>query len=164
MVIMIMVTPEKMPAPPRPAIARPIIKAIELGAAPHMADPISNKTIVIKKVLASGWLRAMSTRWAAQSRWDILLDLIKFVDSAKQELRRCSCKLIGRPIPPNVPQTVEFLGNLRCSSSDDGSVEGYEKQGQKDADYDGPELEALGLESLFGAIVECAHRTRGLRR
>ncbi len=54
MVIMIMVTPEKMPAPPRPAIARPTIKTIEFGAAPHMTDPISNRATVIKKVLKGG--------------------------------------------------------------------------------------------------------------
>jgi hypothetical protein len=54
MVIMIIVTPEKIPAPPRPAIARPTMKTIELGAAPHMTDPTSNKAIVNKKVLVAG--------------------------------------------------------------------------------------------------------------
>ncbi|KAK5636419.1 hypothetical protein RRF57_012130 [Xylaria bambusicola] len=54
MVIMIMVTPEKIPAPPRPAIARPTMKTMEFGAAPQMTDPTSNKATVIKKVLAGG--------------------------------------------------------------------------------------------------------------
>lgn len=34
--------PEKMPAPPIPAMARPIMRAIELGLAPQMAEPTSN--------------------------------------------------------------------------------------------------------------------------
>jgi hypothetical protein len=38
------VAPEKMPADPIPAIARPMMKTTELGAAPETADPIS-KTI-----------------------------------------------------------------------------------------------------------------------
>lgn len=51
MVIMMMVTPENMPAPPRPAMARPMMNTVELGAAPHMTEPISNKATVIKNVL-----------------------------------------------------------------------------------------------------------------
>ena len=38
---MIIIPPEKMPADPKPAMARPIMKAIELGAAPQTADPAS---------------------------------------------------------------------------------------------------------------------------
>jgi hypothetical protein len=41
--------PEKIPADPTPAIARPMIKAAELGAAPQMALPISKMTRAIKK-------------------------------------------------------------------------------------------------------------------
>ena len=37
----IIVPPEKTPADPRPAIARPIMKAVELGAAPHSVEPTS---------------------------------------------------------------------------------------------------------------------------
>jgi hypothetical protein len=46
--IMIRRQPEKMPAEPRPAMARPTMKAVELGAAPHIADPIS-KTIMLRR-------------------------------------------------------------------------------------------------------------------
>ena len=46
---MIIMPPEKMPADPRPAIARPIMKAVELGAAPQRADPTSKITIEIRK-------------------------------------------------------------------------------------------------------------------
>lgn len=45
-------TPEKMPAPPNPAIARPRMKAMEFGAAPHITEPISKTATVNKKVLA----------------------------------------------------------------------------------------------------------------
>lgn len=44
----IIIPPEKMPAEPIPAIARPIMKAVELGAAPQRADPASKMTIVIR--------------------------------------------------------------------------------------------------------------------
>lgn len=39
------VAPEKIPADPRPATARPVIKAFEFGAAPHNRDPISKKAM-----------------------------------------------------------------------------------------------------------------------
>lgn len=35
---MMLMAPEKIPAEPRPAIARPTMKAFELGAAPHTVD------------------------------------------------------------------------------------------------------------------------------
>lgn len=49
--IMMIITPEKMPAPPRPAMARPRIKAIEFGAAPQTTDPISNSATAIRNTL-----------------------------------------------------------------------------------------------------------------
>jgi hypothetical protein len=33
--------PEKIPALPRPAIARPMMREVELGAAPQRREPIS---------------------------------------------------------------------------------------------------------------------------
>lgn len=45
---MIIMPPAKMPADPRPAMARPIMKAVELGAAPQRADPTSKITIEIR--------------------------------------------------------------------------------------------------------------------
>ena len=42
---MIIVPPEKMPADPRPATARPIMKAVEVGAAAQRPDPASKITI-----------------------------------------------------------------------------------------------------------------------
>jgi hypothetical protein len=49
--IMISMHPEKMPADAKPAMARPTMKMTEFGAMPQMADPISNITMLIKKVL-----------------------------------------------------------------------------------------------------------------
>lgn len=43
-------TPEKIPAAPTPAMALPIMKTTELGAAPQIAEPISNSTTVARKV------------------------------------------------------------------------------------------------------------------
>ncbi len=40
--------PEKIPAEPRPAIARPRIKAIELGAAPQIRLPSSKIPMAIR--------------------------------------------------------------------------------------------------------------------
>lgn len=39
--IMRIMEPAKMPAPPRPATARPRMKTGEFGAAPHITDPTS---------------------------------------------------------------------------------------------------------------------------
>jgi hypothetical protein len=41
---MIIMLPVKMPAEPRPAMARPRMKAIEVGAAPQSAEPTSKTT------------------------------------------------------------------------------------------------------------------------
>jgi hypothetical protein len=46
--VMSTITPEKMPQEPSPAIALPIMKAVEFGAAPHIADPISNNTMAMR--------------------------------------------------------------------------------------------------------------------
>ena len=40
-IAVMVVAPVKIPAAPRPAIARPTMKDDEDGAAPHIADPIS---------------------------------------------------------------------------------------------------------------------------
>lgn len=45
---MIKTLPEKTPAAPRPAMARPIINAIEVGAVVQMRDPISKMTIATR--------------------------------------------------------------------------------------------------------------------
>lgn len=41
--------PEKMPAEPMPAMARPMMKAVELGAPPQRAEPTSKMTVAIRK-------------------------------------------------------------------------------------------------------------------
>lgn len=42
--------PDWMPPAPRPAMALPMMKAIEFGAAPQMAEPTSNKRTAARKV------------------------------------------------------------------------------------------------------------------
>lgn len=49
---MIIIAPEKIPADPTPAIARPMMKEVELGAAPQRVLPISKTTTHDKKTLA----------------------------------------------------------------------------------------------------------------
>jgi hypothetical protein len=39
-----------MPAQPKPAIARPMMSAVEFGAVPQMIEPISKMIIHTKKV------------------------------------------------------------------------------------------------------------------
>lgn len=41
--------PEKMPADPLPAIARPMMKAVEFGAPPQSAEPTSKVTTAQRK-------------------------------------------------------------------------------------------------------------------
>ena len=43
--------PQKMPAEPTPAIARPTINAEDVGAAPHSAEPTSKMKIEIKYII-----------------------------------------------------------------------------------------------------------------
>ena len=43
-------TPDWTPPAPRPAMALPMMKATELGAAPQMAEPTSNNTRAVRKV------------------------------------------------------------------------------------------------------------------
>lgn len=42
--------PSWTPAAPRPAIALPMLKATEFGAAPQTAEPISNRTTDARKM------------------------------------------------------------------------------------------------------------------
>jgi hypothetical protein len=46
--------PALIPALPRPAQARPIIRALDVGAAAQMRDPISKITIEQKKTFLMG--------------------------------------------------------------------------------------------------------------
>lgn len=41
--------PPNIPADPKPAIARPTMKAVDVGAAPHTTDPSSNRPMAAKK-------------------------------------------------------------------------------------------------------------------
>ena len=47
---MIIRAPEKMPADPKPAIARPRMRAVELGATPQTKEPSSKMPMAVKKV------------------------------------------------------------------------------------------------------------------
>ena len=47
-------TPENIPDAPSPATARPMIKALEVGAAPQTAEPISNIPIDVMKTVFAG--------------------------------------------------------------------------------------------------------------
>lgn len=49
--IIIIIDPEKMPADPNPAIARPVMKTADVGAAAQMMEPISKTTMTIRYVL-----------------------------------------------------------------------------------------------------------------
>jgi hypothetical protein len=46
---MITITPHITPAEPNPAMARPTMKAVEVGAAPQIADPSSKNKIPDRK-------------------------------------------------------------------------------------------------------------------
>ena len=43
------IAPEKIPDEPVPATARPTMKAVELGAAPHNRDPTSKRQMAQRK-------------------------------------------------------------------------------------------------------------------
>ncbi len=46
--------PEKIPDAPRPATARPTIRAFEVGAAPQTVEPISNMQIAVRNTDLTG--------------------------------------------------------------------------------------------------------------
>jgi hypothetical protein len=45
----IIIAPENIPDEPSPEIARPMIRAVEFGAAPHSVDPASKMPMASKK-------------------------------------------------------------------------------------------------------------------
>lgn len=47
--------PAITPAEPAPAIARPIMRALEDGAEPHTAEPISKRAIATRKIVRVEW-------------------------------------------------------------------------------------------------------------
>ena len=49
-----MVPPEKMPAPPRPVIARPMMKAMEEGAVAQTIDPMAKTMNEARKIAFMG--------------------------------------------------------------------------------------------------------------
>jgi hypothetical protein len=53
-IITYIIAPENTPAIPIPAIARPTMKVVELGAVPHRRDPTSKTVKADKKVHLAG--------------------------------------------------------------------------------------------------------------
>lgn len=52
-IINISMHPVNMPADARPAMDLPTMKTVEVGAAPHMAEPISKTTMDTRNVLSN---------------------------------------------------------------------------------------------------------------
>lgn len=46
--------PEAIPAPPAPAMARPTIRAVLLGATPQIREPSSNTAMEMRKEILRG--------------------------------------------------------------------------------------------------------------
>ena len=46
--------PEKIPAAPTPAMARPMINASEVGAAPHTVEPTSKMKMAVRNTHLTG--------------------------------------------------------------------------------------------------------------
>ena len=126
--IMIIMAPEKMPALPKPAMARPKINKGEVGAAPHMAEPTSKITTEVKNVL----LRVVSgLQMVAVFRRDVPFHIIELEQTAKKELRGRCCQHVGGAIPANVPLTVIFIRDLRYCGCDNGAVQGNKEDSQE---------------------------------
>jgi hypothetical protein len=51
---MMTITPEKTPAEPKPAMARPRMKQMEFGAAPQRVEPISKRAMAVRKTTFVG--------------------------------------------------------------------------------------------------------------
>lgn len=84
-IVMIM-TPEKTPAPPRPAIARPTIKAMEFGATPQIRDPSSKTKTLTRNTLVTELVpgpleTVVGTLQGLRSH--SLLRVIKLIDPSK---------------------------------------------------------------------------------
>jgi len=104
---MINMVPEKMPAEARPAIARPRMKTTEEGAAPQMAEPISNMTTLIMKTLCL----LVSKRQLVQrnATEHLLLHVVELVDAAVDKLGTSRRQHVGRAIPADVSQSLEVV-------------------------------------------------------
>jgi hypothetical protein len=64
---MIIIAPVKMPADPKPAIARPAIKIGDVGAAAHMTEPTSKTIMQTRNVLCGRGQQTPGTKSDAGS-------------------------------------------------------------------------------------------------
>jgi hypothetical protein len=55
------------------------------------------------------------------------------------------CQHVGRAIPADVSQTLEFVSDARDGSRDDSPIERYEEEREEVGYHNQPELESLGL-------------------
>ena len=85
------IAPDRMPALPIPAIAHPMIKAIELGAAPQNARAHLEESDQRQKDIL-GW--------------------VECVNFSPQELEAVGCEHESASIPFNVVQAIELVGDL----------------------------------------------------
>lgn len=74
-----------MPAPPKPAMARPRMKTIEFVADPQIAEPISKTRMLVKKVLKSS-LRSVTCPLAHEFHNDVPLLVVELINAAENQL------------------------------------------------------------------------------
>lgn len=148
--IIIIMAPEKIPAEPRPAMARPTIKTGELGAAPQMALPASKMTTDVRKTLSSPNQYNANT-YPQYHVQDIPFHIVVLVEAAKDKLTGCRGEHICRAIPTDITQTMEFVGDCRNSRGENGSIQSYQEHCQEVCQQSQPEPQTLGLVEVVRA-------------
>jgi len=147
---MLNMDPEKMPAEAKPAIARPMMKTTELGAAPQMVEPISKTTKLMRNVLLDTLGADKQNRAVTAPGCFSLLPLhvVELVDAAVYELSASSRQHVGGAIPANVSQGLELVRDAWYGSRENGAVQSDEEQAKEITENYRPELDRLRLEEV----------------
>lgn len=140
-------TPDRTPPAPRPAIALPSIKAIEVGAAAQSAEPVSNMTMDVKNVALmlrnlysfpkTSWNAQLVSRYAVPYQptsscelkvfviWGIAVDMMSLSCRYLSDQFRCSPLLSLRSLGGQLTRdTRNIAANMDSISNTNLSPEG----------------------------------------
>jgi hypothetical protein len=129
--------PEKMKAAPIPAIARPTMKAVEVGAAPQMTEPTSKTRIDHKKVHLTEY------NWYTLPEMGLKQAQVKAYELPYQPMssRESKASVILGIAGVRMVRSCRTVSKLSRHNGRLATHESYKQDGQVDGDHDGPELD-----------------------
>lgn len=104
--------PQSMPAPPAPAIARPMIRTVELGAAAHVTEPTSTRTQRAQSEIRCQAYKLQDIRTDQESYHVRYAIIEERIHASPRRLAGHLGEQVGAAVPAYVFEAVELTGDF----------------------------------------------------